>query len=159
MLESDLPFRNAFPMLLRNAVVHLVLDRDAWIRSQYRIGDAIEPLRPLPEDLQRITVARPRAQNVAEQPVTVRGGSFLFTDTGAAGPLRFTIGNEIAYAAINLTDVQESRNVPILATQNPAERLALTDRLFGTVPWLALAIAATLLVCIEWLTFHYRWTE
>jgi hypothetical protein len=159
VLESDLPFRNAFPMLLRNAVVHMVLEQDAWVRAQYRIGETIEPLRPLPETVQRVAADRPRAATAAAQPVPVRNGSFLFPDTDTAGPLRFSIGDEVAYTAVNLSDVQESRNAPVAAPRDPAERLALTDRLFGTVPWLALAIAATLFVCIEWLTFNYRWTE
>ncbi|UCG15620.1 MAG: hypothetical protein JSV19_10030 [Phycisphaerales bacterium] len=159
VLESDLPFRNAFPMLLRNAVVHLVSEQTAWVHQQYCIGDVIEPLRPLPERLREISVARLRGDDFAEQSVPVRGGSFLFGQTDEQGPLRFAIGDDVAYAAVNLTDARESRITPVLAPYDPTERLALTGRLLGAVPWLALATAATLLIGIEWLTYHYRWTE
>ena len=159
VLESDLPFRNAFPMLLRNALVHLVSEQTAWVHRQYRIGDVIEPVRPLPEGVTEINVSRPQGDDIAGQSVPVRGGSFLFGQTGEPGPLRFTIGDDVAYAAVNLADAGESRITPVVAPQDPTERLALTERLFGTVPWLALAVAAMLLVGIEWLTYHYRWTE
>ncbi len=159
VLESDLPFRNAFPMLLRNAVVHLVSDQAAWVHAQHRIGDVIEPLRPLPDELTEISVARLRDDDLGEQSVPVRGGSFMFSQTDEQGPLRFTIGDDVAYAAVNLTDSRESRITPVVAPHDPSERLALTGRLFGTVPWLALATAAALLIGFEWLTYHHRWTE
>ncbi len=159
VLESDLPFRNAFPLLLRNALVHLVSEQAAWVRRQYCIGDVIEPLRPLPERLTDIRVARLRGDDLAEQSVPVRGGSFLFGQTDEQGPLRFAIGDVVAYAAVNLTDARESRITPVRAPHDPTERLALTGRLLGAVPWLTLALAATLLIGLEWLTYHYRWTE
>jgi len=60
---------------------------------------------------------------------------------------------------VNIGDAGESRIAPVAAPGDPAEALVLSGRLLGTMPWLALAVAASLLVALEWLTFHFRWTE
>ena len=160
--QSDLPFRNAFPILLRNAVTHFSTEQRAWIRSQYGIGETVEPLRPLPADVHEVRVGRIRPGDdagVEESTLPVKLGRFAYDRTAAAGPLRFTIGDETAYAAVNLADETESRIAPEKTAADPVERLALTGRLFGTLPWVALAVAAGLLIALEWLTYHYRWTE
>ncbi len=159
VLESDLPFRNAFPLLLRNAVAYLGTERARWVRDQYAIGDVIEPLRPLPTDVREVGVAKLRDDEIKEQAIAVLGGSFLFPAVGECGPLRFTIGDDTAYTAINLTEERESRIGVAPLEENPEKTLALSDPLFGTVPWLALAACAALLIGAEWLTYHFRWTE
>jgi hypothetical protein len=164
VLESDLPFRNAFPVLLRNAVTWLVTEQQAWLRDHHAVGEAVEPLRRLPDGVESVTVVRPGAAGattevVDEVTVPVRGGMFRFDATADRGPRRFTIGDDFAYTAVNLTDARESRIAPAITAYDPAERLGLTGRLFGAVPWLALAAAAAGLIGLEWLTYHYRWTE
>lgn len=159
VLQSDLPIRNAFPILLRNAVVNLVAEQSAWIRDQYAVGEPIEPLRPLPPEVDHVLVGRWQKSEIAESPVPVKNGSFRFSDTAAVGPLRIRVGDDAAYAAINLTDERESRIAPPPAPTSAPDKLALTGRLLATVPWLALTILAAGLIGLEWLTYHYRWTE
>jgi hypothetical protein len=162
VLETDLPFRNAFPVLLRNAVVHLVAEQRAWVRDQYEVGECIESLRPVPTGVVQVAVARLQTdQQVRETTLPVRGGSFRHTDTDAVGPLRFRVGDETAYAAVNLADELESRIAPIAAgsAADLDTRLGLSGRLLATVPWLALAGLAAGLIGLEWLTYHHRWTE
>ena len=164
-----MPFRNAFPILMRNAGSFLVSERTPWIHDHYQAGDVIEPLRPLPSDLSEISVARPplppplasgdRGGSFEEQTVAVREGTFAYDQTSELGPLRFAIGEELAYTAINLTNEHESRIKPVHPKEDPREQLALSDRIAGLVPWLALAVFAALLVGLEWLTYHFRWTE
>ena len=159
VLESDLPFRNSFPLFLRNAVAFLGTEQRAWIRDQYRVGDPVEPLRSLPMDVHEVNVAQLSGEEVLEETLPVRQGTFLFHQTEKPGPLRFTIGDEVAYTAVNLADEGESRILPMPAPVPPEQLLPLSDSLFGTVPWLALATLATLLIGMEWLTYHMRWTE
>ena len=159
VLDSDLPFRNAFPIFLRNAVSFMVSEQSAWVADQHAVGEPIEPLRRLPADVSEVRVARLRREGLAEQTIPVRNGSFLFDQTQECGALRFTVGDDTAFTAVNLTDEQESRIAPETPAQAAAERLALTGRLFGAMPWLFLAGAATLLIGFEWLSYHFRWTE
>ncbi|HEY3246182.1 MAG TPA: BatA and WFA domain-containing protein [Phycisphaerae bacterium] len=162
VLETDLPFRNAFPVLLRNAVVHLVSQQQAWVRDQYAIGEPIESLRSLPAGLEQVAAGRlEKNQQVRETTLDVRNGAFRYDDTAAAGPLRFRIGEETAYAAVTLNDENESRIAPTgaRAAEDAERQLALSGRLFSTVPWVALATIAAALIGLEWLTYHFRWTE
>src|SRR5262249_30342586 len=73
VMESDLPFRNAFPLLLRNAVGYLASQQAAWVRDQYQIGDIVEPLRPLPAGVQQIGVARLRKDSLWQGSVAATG--------------------------------------------------------------------------------------
>ncbi len=159
VMESDLPFRNAFPVLLRNTVAHMVSEQSLWIADQYHVGDVITPLRALPSDVTAVDVARLNQTGVNEARTAVERGAFAYANTASRGPLRFTIGDDIAYTAVNLADATESRIAIVKPEKTPAELLALSDRLFGTVPWLALAAIAATLIGVEWMTYHHRWTE
>jgi VWA domain-containing protein/aerotolerance regulator-like protein len=159
VMDTDMPFRIAFPLLLRNAIAFLSSQGAAWVLDQYRIGEVIESLRPLPDGVAGITAAHLTQAKVAEQTVPVIDGRFLFDETRRAGPIRFEIGEATAYTAVNLADESETRIAPTKASQSPEERLALSQRFMGLAPWLALALAATTLIGLEWLTYHFRWTE
>lgn len=159
VLDSDLPFRNAFPILLRNAVTWLVADQAAWVRDQYEVGDAIEPLRRVTGEVTEVRAAALKTTDEQVLAIPVHAGFFSFDKTDACGPLRFEIGNDAAYTAVNLSSENESRVRPDTASVDPAERLNLTKRVFGAVPWLALTCIALTLVGFEWLTYHFRWTE
>ena len=159
VLESDLPFRNAFPMLLRNAVTFFVTEPRKWVHPEYQVGDVIEPIRQLPDDIAEVTVARLGGQKIGEEKVAVESGSFALRETDNPGPLRITIADEPVYTVINLTDERESRIGPVAPAASLETQLALTRRVFGVLPWLALSMLATALIGIEWLTYHFRWTE
>ncbi len=171
VLASDLPLRNAFPILLRNAVTFFATEQHAWLRPQYGIGEAIEPLRSIPADLRAVqvaclvgpvsnrSVAAGASPAVTETSLPVHDGVFRCEQTAASAALRFTIGDETAYTAVNLADEAESRIKPEITAEDPVQRLALTGRWLGTLPWVALAAAALVLITLEWLTYHFRWTE
>jgi hypothetical protein len=84
---------------------------------------------------------------------------FLFDPPQRAGPLRFAIGDEFAYTAVNLAEDRETRIGPVAATRPVEDQLVLSRQWFGWPPWLVLAALALGLVGLEWLTYHYRWTE
>ena len=159
VLETDLPFRNAFPILLRNAVAYFVSEKTPWVRPAYRVGDSVRSLRPVPTDVSEVGVGLLRARGVSEHVVPVRDGIFTYDETGSIGPIRFRIGSETSYTAINLTDEHETRLAPSISNQGSGTPLVLSRRIGGAMPWLAFAMAACSLVVVEWLTFHFRWTE
>jgi hypothetical protein len=163
VLDSDLPFRNAFPLLLRNAVAFMHEDAPPYLRPEVHIGDAVRPERPLPPDTTAAKLAVLRDGIAREAPTPVGDRSFVFTDTGRAGALRLTVGDESDFAAISLADASESRITPLTLPpeQDPAVRLSLSRGVlsFGGVPWITLVMLVTGLVVLEWLTFHFRWTE
>ena len=144
---------------MRNAVSFFATESTAWVHAQYQPGDVIEPLRALPSNVEAVTVARLGADGVKEETLPADGGTFAFDRTHTLGPLRFTIGDERAYTTINLTDERESRIRPTPLEADPTRRLHLSAPLAGTVPWLALAMLASGLITLEWLTYHFRWTE
>lgn len=159
VLDSDLPFRNAFPLLLRNSVAHFSIERPSWIRSQYRLGEVIEPLRPLPLRIEQITLTALDHGQMSQSTVAVRGGRFACPAGNTSAAFRLTIDQEHCYAAVNLTDPAESSIAPVPAAKDPKSELMLSGRLFGAMPWFAFAAAAAMLVTLEWLTYHMRWTE
>ncbi|MCH8271498.1 MAG: hypothetical protein IH985_09865, partial [Planctomycetes bacterium] len=159
VLETDLPFRNSFPILLRNALTYLAEEQTAWVEPQAQVGSIIRPLRPLPDSITHISLIRadaPEDEPPAEIPV--RGGTFAITDTSRVGPLRIDIGSESAFVAVNVADEAESRVAPY-SDESSEHSLVLSSSVFGTLPWMALAVAAMALVCLEWFTYSMRWTE
>ena len=159
VLDSDLPFRNSFPILLRNAVTYFVSEQTPWVLSHYRIGESIESLRPIPDDVTEVMLSGLQSEGMTADVISVRQGRFRFDATHRPGPLRFLVGEEYAYTAVNLTDAHESRIAPVPPVEPVQSRLMLSDQLAGTIPWLALACAGMVLIAVEWLTYHFRWTE
>lgn len=160
VLESDMPFRNAFPLLLRNAVAHLHAEAPSWLRPEYRIGEPVRPARPIPGLVTSVelTVLHADADS-GPRTLQVEDGSFRYTGADRPGALRLSVGDERALASVSIGDPAESLIAPIASAEDPATVLVLSGRLLGTMPWLGLAMAASLLVALEWLTFHFRWTE
>lgn len=159
VLDSDLPFRNAFPILLRNAVTFLVKEQTRWLQATYQPGATVTPLRPLPPEVTQVRITRPGRD--ASQAVTlpVRDASFAWTAGNLAGPVRFDFDDQTAFTAVNLTDEGETDIRVAGGADKAADELGLSKRLLGTVPWLALAMLSAGLIALEWMTYHYRWTE
>lgn len=159
LLDSDLPVRNAFPILLHNAVVHLISEKGQWIKDRYSIGEVIHSVRALPPEITTITVSHPRDEKITSVQIAARDGTFFYQDTAQSGVLRFDVGREHADTVVDLSDQSESRITPVKFADSVHDRLELTGRVFGIVPWLAFAIAALGLISFEWFTYHQRWTE
>jgi hypothetical protein len=159
VLESDLPFRNSFPLLLRNAVAFMHAEAPPWLKREHHIGDIIVSSRSLPPEAQNIDVAMIRGDQVLQETIAVTDGRFVMTDTGRSGAIRASFGDNSAFTAVNLANAEESRIEPSTVQGDPSQQLVLSGRLFGTMPWIGFAIAAALLLALEWLTFNFRWTE
>jgi len=159
VLQSDMPFRNAFPLLLRNAVAFMHTDAPPWVPGECRIGEPIRPARPLPVGVNAVGVNVVREGKNEERRLPVADGGFVFTETRHAGALRFDVGDESCFTALNIGNPAESRIEPMATTDDPRVRLALSRGLLGGAPWVMLAGFACALIALEWLTFHKRWTE
>jgi|GEM_PF-3028410 len=159
VVSSDLPFRNAFPLLLRNTVSSMHEDAPSWLRESYAIGDTVRPLRALPANTTTIPAKLLHAAKQEDLSLPVTTSSFAFTNTAAPGALRVEVGGESSFAAINIGDEHESRIAVAPATEDPSEKLGLTRGLLGALPWTMLACVAAVGVVFEWLSYHLRWTE
>jgi hypothetical protein len=159
VLDSDLPFRNAFPLLLRNAVAFMHEDAPSWLRPSYSVGEVVRPLRPIPDGTNEVTLHLLRGGKTEDAKAHVTNNAFAFTDTGALGAVRLDVGDESSFAAVNIGDASESNIGPVASSQDATEALGLSRRILGAMPWLTLVMMATVGVVLEWLTYHFRWTE
>jgi hypothetical protein len=158
VFDTDLPFRTAFPVFLRNAVAWLTGEGGALVREQYAVGEVIRPQRPLDGNPAQVSVGLVRGGEVVEEPLAVRGGSFSFNGADRPRPVRIRVGDDVYYTAVNLHSEAESSIVP-RAFEQPVGDFPVSRSLLGAAPWLWLAGLASLLVALEWLTYHHRWTE
>lgn len=158
VLETDLPFRNSFPIMLRNAVSHLVEEGAAWTPSQVRVGEVIMSRRRAPEGVQTVTAYTLFDEEEIAHDITTQDGAFQFEGTSRPGPIRFEIGDDLAYAAVNVASERETVITPMLLPED-APRLALSSTLASAPPWFVLGVLALVLVLFEWNSFHMRWTE
>ena len=159
ILESDMPFRNAFPIFLRNAITFLHHEQDALLREQHQIGELMVPLRPMEKHSGEIAITRLDQPDSEPQMIPFEGGTFAVPTPNEPASLRFQFPNREVYTAVNLASREETRMAPVAALTVPEDALELGARLFGTLPWIALAAASLLLVALEWLTYQMRWTE
>jgi hypothetical protein len=159
VLESELPFRNAFPLLLRNAVSYMHEEAPSWLRAGYALGETVKPLRTVPAGVKEVDLAVQRDGKREDVRAPVVSGSFAFAETGRAGALRLMVGDEASFAAMNIGSADESRIGPVAKGEDPHEKLGLSKRWLGGMPWTLLACVAALGVVFEWLTYHLRWTE
>jgi len=159
VLETDLPFRTSFPLLLRNAVTFFTSQQKRWIGGHYVTHQVVESRRHVLPEIEEITVVRLTSAGSETETIPVTAGRFWFNGTGTPGVLRFEIGEDDAYCAINLNSGQESNIAPARPQQPAEDVLTLSRPIAGVVPWLAFAVAGGLLICTEWFTYHFRWTE
>jgi hypothetical protein len=158
---TDLTLRVAFPLLLVNALDWFAGD-DTDLIATYPTGQRIRvPLDATSE----IDEAEIRTPSGRRQPAAVAGGevSFFADEVGVYQIHAFRDGEPVAHLelAANLANPRESSIAP-------AEELELGGRVLEAPPsfspsmrrslWRYLALAALLLLGIEWLTYHRRIT-
>jgi hypothetical protein len=146
LLDSNLPLRVAFPLLLSNTIrwlsnqsdnpASLYAAGDAFIASPgEEIGTApLDPLQPLGET----SIETKRA---------------LRLDRSGFYPVRSRDG--IGWIAVNTADRQESNLLDASSESGGAAILAG----FHQPPWRWLLLAAFALLLFEWAAYHRRWTE
>jgi len=160
VLDTDLPFRVAFPSLLRNIMTYFEQEEHALFRSSYRTGEVIFPARRLPEDVTSVSIARVQGvkdtSDLTEENVTVADGSFLFADTGEPGYYRITVGERNYFTTVNLPP-GESDITPVEAQSKEGE-LAWASVL-GREFWLYFVLAGLVLFLVDWFLFNRRITE
>jgi len=170
--ESDLPLRIAWPILVLDAISHLVPD-DVTLAPSARTGRpfrlAVErdglALRRRGEDEGSTALALGARQGVAQLELD-RVGVYDLTDEASAGSGPVSSGRLVV---ANLFDRAESglaaEAAPDAITIDPTEvreSLALSARRESEAPrWplhVLLVSAALALLALEWITFHRRWT-
>ena len=164
--ESDLPLQVAFPLLMSNLVEHLVPAGDGILPSSMRLGQPISAR--VDEAIERVRVTTSGGgtdPSAVEYPV--RDGQLNLPGADVVGirdivalsddqPLA---GVRIGQTAVNLFSADESDIAP-------GDPMRLVD--MGRVPddggepaqsarsewWWPLALAALVLLAVEWLLFH-----
>jgi hypothetical protein len=158
VLDSDLPFRNAFPLLLRNTVAFMHEEAPSWLRTTYAAGETIRPLRPIPADAAPVLHVLHAGKSDEIKPPVINQ-AFSFTNTNLLGAVRLDVADQASFAALNIGDASESSIAPSASAEDAPTRLGLSRRLLGGMPWAVLAMIAAMGVVFEWLSYHFRWTE
>ncbi len=158
--DSNLPLLIAYPVLMANLLDWFSPADIVSLPDGLSVGDVLLISPPLLADSLRITLPDGTAQLL---PAT--GRPIAFTDTGQLGLYRLEIlqAGEVAQAqsfAVNLFATGESDIEPAPAGQlqlGGAATAAEADEKLGLQEfWLPLALAALLLLLIEWYVYHRR---
>lgn len=150
---SDLPLRVAWPLLVLNAIDWFVEESTGYV-SSYRTG---EPWYVrVPAGATRAEVVGPHADRRA---VPIVDGRAVLSATRAGLYRVVTPIGETIFAA-NLGAVTESDLDPprILALGTPPGRPPEGDASLARELWIYLVLAAALVLALEWLSYHRRWT-
>jgi hypothetical protein len=165
---TELPFRVAFPAVLRNVLAWSHRQRAELFAARYATGDVIRPRAPLPDDGgQTATVTFLVDGEPASHVVGLDGRrSFAFSETGVVAPCRIDVGGRSFFTAVSLLSPAESAIGPAdaggdgEATDAPAARAGVLRSLFSSARfWKVLLVLASALLVAEWYLFHRRVTE
>ncbi len=148
--DSNFPLQPAFPIFLSNVLSWMMDERGALLQSPGRVEV------PLPEaevtDLEGAEIA---ASHVFGRTVFVAEEPGLYTV--AAGPRRLRVA--VSLADRERTAVNASSFSPDDRANAPPWALRLAgEQAGGSELWVVLLAVATLLVIVEWFTYHRRWT-
>lgn len=156
VLESDLPFRNAFPLLMRNTVAYMHEEAPTWLRGSYAVGEVIRPVREMPTGVAAKLFA---VRGEKSEEVKAVGEAGVYAGMEKPGAVRLEVGEERSLAAIHVADAAESDVRVTSVGEDAATALGVSRGVFGGLPWVTLAIVAAVGLAFEWLSYHYRWTE
>ncbi|HSJ00525.1 MAG TPA: hypothetical protein VLA59_09075, partial [Patescibacteria group bacterium] len=164
--ESDLPLQVAFPLLMSNLVEHLLPAGDGILPSSMRLGQPVTAR--VDEGIERVRVSTSGSDadpSSVEYPV--RDGQLNLPGADVVGVRDIVAlsedpaidGTRIGQTAVNLFSADES-------DISPGDPMRIVD--MGRVPddgggpaqparsewWWPLALAALVLLAVEWLLFH-----
>lgn len=156
--DSDLPLQIAFPIMVSNLLDWYRPEAAAFEQTAVRVGESLA-IRP-PATADRVRVTKP---NGDRREFDVLSDTFIYADTDQLGVYEvalFSGSNALQSAqfAVNLFDPNESDIAPRGAVQlggdevTPAVREELGQREF----WQWFALAALLILMLEWLLYHRR---
>ncbi len=152
-MNSDLPLRIGFPVLLRNALQWLAEGRGGVRRLQVRPGTVLR-LSP-PADARRATVTYPDGSH---RTVAVTEGAVTLADVDRVGEYSMAAGGREWRWVADLRDPAESN-------LRPADRLRLGDAKIAQASsspqteqhlWPLLALVALCILLGEWHLYHRR---
>ena len=150
LLESDWPLRLSFPLFLSNALDWL---RDEG-RAQTRPGEAMR-IR-LADDETEVEVAGPGGRK--EKLKGEAGRDVVYGDTDRCGLYTVTRKKGTQRIALNLLDPQESRGSVEKEIRTVSGQVTAASLVPPVVRpyWRWLALAALLLLLVEWGVYHRR---
>ena len=148
--DSNFPLQPAFPIFLSNVLSWMMDERGALLRSPGRVEV------PLPEaevtDLEGAEIA---ASQVSGRTVFVAEEPGLYTVAAGARRLRVAVSlADREHTAVNASSFSPDDR----ATAPPAALRLAGEQAGGSELWVVLLAVATLLVIVEWFTYHRRWT-
>ncbi len=156
--NSDLPLQIAWPVLLANLLDWYTPPGLTGGVHSLRVGDALTLQPPAAAEAVRVTLP-----DGAQQTLTVGSGPLVFADTGQIG--MYTVealesGAPAASArfAVNLFEPLESdiRPRPAVAVGRQIVAPGARDQVGQAEFWPLLALAALLLLLLEWHIYHRR---
>jgi Ca-activated chloride channel homolog len=156
--ESDLPLQITFPIMMSNLLDWYRPEAAAFAETAVRTGESLT-VRP-PATADRVRVTKPDGQRRDFDLLTDR---FIYADTNQLGvyDVQLFSGSQQLQAAkfaVNLFDPTESDIAPRGSIQlgredvSPATREQVGQREF----WQWFALAALLILMLEWLIYHRR---
>ncbi|MCC6483702.1 MAG: BatA and WFA domain-containing protein [Armatimonadetes bacterium] len=146
-VQSDLPLRVTFPILVSNTVAWLLNQRE--VTGSYTPGETVR----LEARSKRITtVTTPDGRRIA-----LPEGIEDFSETLTAGLYSWKQGERTGVFAVNLSSTEQS-DLRVARPDTPAAETAAESHTSAAnkelYPWFVLAALAVL--CTEWLLFHRR---
>jgi Ca-activated chloride channel family protein len=153
-LDSDLPLRVGFPVLLSNSINWLAQSADSAPAMRVRPGAVLD--FPAPPEADRAEVILPDGRRTR---ISVRDGQVTFADTGRVGPYRLQAADREWRFAVDLRSAAES-------DLSPADELKLGAKTVqaGTGPpkveqhlWPLLALLGLAILLGEWHLYHRRY--
>ena len=148
--DSNFPLQPAFPIFLSNVLSWMMDEQGALLRSPGRVEVA------LPEaEVTDLGGAKIAASQVSGRTVFVAEEPGLYTV--AAGHRRLRVAVSLAdreHTAVNASSFSPDDR----ATAPPAALRLAGEQAGGSELWVVLLAVATLLVIVEWFTYHRRWT-
>jgi hypothetical protein len=159
--DSDLPIQMSFPLLMRNLTGYLLPEPAGGLPPSVAAGAAV-PISPDPSSgVTRITVEPPGAAMSTTFAVDAAHTRFTYADTRTLGVYVVSqwVGEQVVRRegfAVNLANAEESRTLPRLSPPLP---VGATDAAPRGEParvewWPLLAVAALLVLLVEWLMSH-----
>ena len=155
ILQSDLPLRIAFPLIVANTI--------QWFQGESEIeeyhlqtGEVLKKQIDEAAAIENVTMVGPTGESWE---IPVEKGELLFDETSAVGFYELKIGDREEVWAINLTDAAESQ---IRAAEEVADLLEEEEVVLGGSallhypPWIYLVLLAVLLSAVEWFLYQRR---
>lgn len=142
---SAFPLRVGFPIFVSN-ILHWLADRGTEQAIGYRAGQTFTPAEG--ETIARQPRSETPPSTPGPEPVRLRTNGFYEVRPGDGGASRWIAVNTADPAESDLRTAQANRN-----------RLLLRGTGLSLQPWQWLALAALVLMLVEWLLHHRRITE